>query len=81
MLVQASCGKCKLGMEGKSCMLAVVIDEEKYYVEGAGDIHDHDAHGKHGMCSTVRKAYVTGEVKDGKYHATHFELVPVGKAD
>ena len=58
MVVEAACGMCKLDMPGNSCKIAVVIDDNKYYVEGF-DIHDYgDAHGENGMCNTVRKAKV-----------------------
>ena len=32
---EASCGICMFNMNGNSCELAVKINDEKYYVEGA----------------------------------------------
>ena len=75
--VEAACGQCKFGMTSKAgCDLAVRIDGKSYFVEGT-DIHKHgDAHAADGFCSTVRKAEVTGEIKDDKFVATSFKLLP-----
>lgn len=79
--VEAACGQCKFGMTGKAgCDLAVRIDGKPYFVEGT-DIHKHgDAHAADGFCSTIRKAEVTGEVKNDKFVATSFKLLPVADA-
>ena len=75
-IVEASCGQCNFGLTGSGCSLAVKIGDEAYYVDGV-DLHDQgDAHGHHGMCNVVRKAEVSGEVVDGRYKATSFELLP-----
>lgn len=75
-VVDASCGQCKFGMEGKGCTLAVKIDGKPYFVEGT-DINKHgDAHSADGFCSAVRKAEVTGEVVGDKFKATSFKLLP-----
>ena len=72
--VDASCGKCKFKMEGKSCELAVKYEGKYYYVTGA-DIDDFgDAHSEHGFCLAIRKAKVQGEVVGDKFHVTWFEL-------
>lgn len=77
--VEASCGECQFGMEGDGCDLAVRIDGKSYYVDGA-KMDDHgDAHGDDGMCNCIRKATVSGEVKDGRFVATSFELLPAEK--
>ena len=77
--MHASCGQCNLGLKGAGCKLAVEIDGQSYFVEGAKMDH-RAAHGKHGMCSTIRKAKVKGEVVDGKFVAEEFELLPYAEA-
>ncbi|RYD90463.1 MAG: hypothetical protein EOP50_15930, partial [Sphingobacteriales bacterium] len=39
-IVEASCGKCKFGMAGDDCALAVRINNKAYYVDGS-DIDQH----------------------------------------
>ena len=77
-VVETACGQCKFGMKGTSgCDLAVRIDGKSYFVDGT-DIYKHgDAHGNDGLCNTVRKAEVTGEIKDGRFMASNFKLLPV----
>ena len=75
-IVEASCGECQFDMEGTGCDLAVRIDGKGYFVDGS-KMSDHgNAHGDGGMCNTVRKAKVTGEVKGERFVATAFELLP-----
>ena len=75
LVVDASCGECQFEMEGKSCDLAVKIDGRTYYVEGI-KIDDYgDAHAHNGFCNAVRKAKVTGDIKNDKFVATHFVLI------
>ncbi|QIL75452.1 DUF6370 family protein [Hymenobacter sp. HDW8] len=75
MIVDASCGQCKLGLPGKSCDLAVRIDGKAYFVDGS-DIDSHgDAHAKDGFCSAIRKAEVQGEVVDNRFKASYFKLL------
>lgn len=76
-IVEASCGQCQFGMKSKSgCDLAVRAGEKTYWVDGT-DIHSHgDAHGKNGFCNSIRKAKVKGEVKDDRFKASFFELLP-----
>ncbi len=77
-IVEASCGQCKFGMTTKKgCDLAVRIADKTYFVEGT-KMNDHgDAHGHDGMCTAVRKAEVTGEVKGDIFVASSFKLLPV----
>jgi len=77
-IVEASCGQCQFGMKSKSgCDLAVRIDGKSYFVDGT-DIHKHgDAHAADGFCSTVRKAEVVGEVKNDRFVASSFKLLPI----
>lgn len=76
-VVEASCGQCNFGMKDKkACDLAVKIDGKNYFVDGT-NIEDHgDSHGKDGFCSVIRKAEVTGEVKNNRFVARTFKLVP-----
>ena len=77
LVTEASCGQCQLGLEGKGCDLAVRIDGKAYYVDGS-DLDSHgDAHGKDGLCNCIRKAEVTGELKDGRFIASSFKLLPL----
>ena len=78
LIVEASCGQCQFGMKDKKgCDLAVRIDGKSYFVDGT-DIHKHgDAHAEDGFCSAVRNAEVVGEVKDNKFIASSFKLLPV----
>ena len=76
-IVEASCGQCKFGMKDKKgCDLAVRIDGKPYFVDGT-KLDDHgDAHAEDGFCSAIRKAEVAGEIKDGRFVATSFKLLP-----
>ena len=77
-IVEASCGQCQFGMKGKGgCDLAVRIDGKSYFVDGT-DIHKHgDAHAADGFCSAVRKVEVVGEIKDNRFVASSFKLLPL----
>jgi len=79
-VVEASCGQCQFGLTDKQgCDLAVRIDGKSYWLDGT-NIHGHgDAHGAGGFCTTVRKAEVVGEIKDGRYKASSFKLLPIEK--
>ena len=75
-MVDASCGKCNFGMTGDKCDLAVKLGDKHYYVVGSA-IDDHgNEHATDGLCSTTRKAKVTGRVKGGVFVASSFELLP-----
>lgn len=74
-VVDASCGECQFKMEGNGCDLAVRINGKSYYVDGAKMGDYGDAHSEHGMCNAIRKAKVTGEIKDGRFVASDFELL------
>jgi len=76
-IVEASCGQCLFGLDSQNgCDLAVKIDGQTYFVDGAhiddyGDSHDKNT----GFCNVVRKAEVTGKVEDGKFKASSFKIV------
>ena len=76
-IVEASCGQCKFGMNGKGCSLAVRIDGKSYFVDGT-NLDDHgDAHAEDGFCATIRKAEVVGAIKDDRFVASYFKLLPL----
>jgi hypothetical protein len=78
-IVEASCGQCQFGMEGKSCDLAVRIDGKSYFVEGTNIDSHGDAHANDGFCASIRKAAVIGTIKDNKFVVTYFKLQPITK--
>lgn len=74
-IVEAGCGLCRFGMEGKDCRLAVRIGDKPYWVSGSS-IDDHgDAHAANGLCMTSRKAEVIGEISGDSFKATSFKLL------
>lgn len=75
-IVEASCGECQFGMDGKSCDLAVRIDGKSYFVDGTTIDEHGDAHAKNGFCKAVRKAEVQGEIVNNRFKATYFKLLP-----
>lgn len=75
-IVEASCGQCQFGMEGKECDLAVRIDGKTYFVDGTHIDKHGDAHAEDGFCAAVRKAEVIGEIVDNRFKVTHFKLLP-----
>jgi hypothetical protein len=76
LLVDAACGQCRLGLEGKSCDLAIRLDGKAYFVDGTTVDSHGDAHAKDGLCNAIRKAKVQGELVDNRFKATYFELLP-----
>lgn len=77
-VVEVSCGQCQFEMEGNSCDLAVRIDDESYFVDGKSIDDFGDAHAEDGLCNMIRKAKVTGQIKNGRFVASSFELLPPG---
>ena len=75
--VDVSCGKCKLGLPGKGCDMAVRIDKKSYYVDGADMDNYGDAHAHDGMCNAIRNAQVQGEVVDGRFKVSYIKLLPI----
>lgn len=74
-IVETACGSCQLGLSGKSCALAVKMNNKAYYVEGTSIKEHGDEHAEDGFCSAVSKAEVQGKVVDGKFVASYFKLV------
>ena len=75
-VVDAACGECKFSLKGKDCDLAIRVDGHSYFVDGVNPDSLGDAHAKDGICESIRKARVTGEVKGGRFVATSFVLLP-----
>jgi len=75
-IVEASCGECQFGLKGKSCDLAVRINNKAYFVDGTSIDKHGDAHAKDGFCNAIRKAEVKGKIVDNKFVATYFKLLP-----
>lgn len=78
-VVEVSCGKCKLGLPGKSCDMAIRIDQKAYYVDGASIDNYGDAHAHDGLCNAIRKAQVQGELVDNRFKVKYIKLLPVAK--
>jgi hypothetical protein len=75
-VVEASCGQCNFGMTSKKgCDLAVKIDGKAYFVEGTKIDQHGDAHAKDGFCNAIRKAKVTGEIKNDAFVVSTFTLI------
>jgi len=75
-IVETACGQCKFGLPGKSCDLAVRIDDKSYFVDGTSIDEHGDAHAKDGFCNTIRKAEVQGEIVNDRYKVAYFKLIP-----
>jgi hypothetical protein len=76
LIVEASCGQCQLKLAGTDCDLAVRIDGKAYFVDGTNIDSHGDAHAGDGFCNAIRKAKVQGEVVNGRFKATYFQLLP-----
>lgn len=79
LTAEASCGKCKLGLPGKTCELAVRINGHAYYTVGAGIDDFGDAHAKDGFCNAIRLAEIQGDVLNDAFKLTYFKLLPETK--
>lgn len=73
-LVDAACGQClfKIKTE-KDCRMFIKVDGKNYPVTGIPEKNYGDAHSNEGYCTLIRKAYVSGEIKNGKFYATSFK--------
>ncbi|MEP7255705.1 MAG: DUF6370 family protein [Ferruginibacter sp.] len=80
-VAEISCGKCKFGLAGKTCDLAVRIDGKAYYVDGADIDSFGDAHAQDGFCNAIRKAEVQGEIVDNRFKLTYAKLLPEKKVN
>ena len=75
-IAEASCGQCKFGLDSQhGCDLAVKIDGQAYFIDGAhiddfGDAHDE----KIGFCNVIRKVKVTGKLENNRFKATTLKI-------
>ena len=75
MIVDASCSKCQFNKDDDTCLLAIKLNSEIFYVEGTS-IDDHgDAHGTTGFCNVIRKAHVIGEISENRFLLERFSLL------
>jgi hypothetical protein len=79
MVVEISCGKCKLGLPAKTCEMAVRIDGKAYYADGADIDSFGDAHAQDGMCNAIRKAEVQGELVNNRFKISYIKMLPAEK--
>lgn len=76
-VVDAACGQCLFDLkEKKGCDLAVHFGDKSYFVDGFTMKQSGDAHADDGMYNAIRKAKVTGEIVNGRFVATRFDLPP-----
>jgi hypothetical protein len=80
-VVEVSCGKCKLGLAGKTCDMAVRIDGKAYYADGANIDAFGDAHAHDGMCNAIRKAEVQSELVDNRFKISYIKILPEDKKE
>lgn len=78
-MVEVSCGKCKLGLAGKTCDMAIRINGKAYYADGAHIDSFGDAHAQDGMCNAIRKAEVQGEIVNDRFKISWIKLLPEEK--
>ena len=79
LIVEASCGECKLGLEGTTCDLAIRLNGKSYFVDGTSIDSHGDAHSKEGFCNAIRKARVQGEIINDRFKASYFQLIPLSE--
>ncbi|MGK0253896.1 MAG: hypothetical protein ACI9OE_001376 [Mariniflexile sp.] len=76
-IVELSCGQCQFDLKSqKGCDLAVRINNNAYFVDGAniddfGDAHDETT----GFCEAIRKAEVTGELVNDRFKVSSIKLL------
>ena len=76
--VEASCGQCQFSIiDPSGCDLAIRIDENVYFVDGAHIDDFGDAHAADGFCQAVRSAIVTGTLENGRFRATDMNLLAI----
>ena len=77
--VEVSCGKCKFGLPGKTCALAIRMGENAYYVSGASIDDFGDAHAHDGFCNAIRKGEAQGELVNDQFKVTYLKVLPASK--
>jgi uncharacterized protein YndB with AHSA1/START domain len=74
-VVELACGECQFNLAGDGCDLAIRFCGKALYVEGS-HIDDHgDAHAEDGLCNAIRRARVTGIVRNGKLVVDRIEVL------
>lgn len=77
LIAEASCGQCQFNLKTqKGCDLAVRINNEVYFVDGAhiddyGDAHDKEI----GFCNVIRKVKIKGNIENNKYKVSSFKII------
>lgn len=75
-VLDAGCAMCMFKEKSaKGCAMAVKIDGKVYNVEGINKKKFGEMHSDDGYCKVMKKAVVSGTVKNGKFYATHFKYV------
>ena len=75
--VELSCGQCQFGLTSqKGCDLAVRIDGNSYFVDGAdidefGDAHDENT----GFCEVIRRAEIDGKLEGNRFKVSSVKLL------
>ena len=72
---EIACGKCIYHMTGDECDLAVLINEEHYYVDGSNISDYGDEHAADGLCQTSRKANIKGKIKFSVFIADYVKII------
>lgn len=73
--VEIACGECQFKLPGSGCDLAIRVEGKAYFVDGSS-IDDHgDAHAEDGLCNAIRRAKVSGTIRDGRFKAAKIEVV------
>ena len=79
--VDVACARCVFRMDESrledvpGCPWAAEIEGETYLVYGPVP-HDHSNHAPDGICNMRRQAAVEGNVRNGKFIASSFTLLP-----
>ena len=75
-VVDAGCVMCKFDKKSdKGCAMAVKLNGKVYNVEGVDEKKFGEAHAHDGYCMVMKKAMVSGEIRNGKFYAKEFAYV------
>ncbi len=72
---EVACGQCQFNQPGFGCDLAIKIKGKVYWIDGTTIDEHGDAHADDGFCNKVRKARVSGEIKDNRVKVSDFVLI------
>lgn len=77
-ILKASCGMCQLNQrDQRGCIINVVHKGEVLPLVGGPKLTMEEMHAPGGFCVTIRKAKVIGKVKDDRFIASSWELLPI----